>query len=47
MRTALFVYGFKSGFKDIPDRHLRYAAFAGAMTGIVVVFIVIMSRAGH
>ena len=46
MRFALLQYGFKAGFRDVTDRQLQYAAFAGALTGIVVTYIVFMSRAG-
>ena len=39
-------HGFKAGFRDVTDRQLRYAAFAGALTGIVVTYIVFMIKAG-
>ena len=46
MKTALFIHGFKSGFRDVTDRQLGNAAIAGAVVGVAVTCIVFMSKAG-
>ena len=46
MKTALFIHGFKSGFRGATDRQLRNAAIAGAVVGVAVTYIVFMSKAG-
>ena len=46
MKTALFIHGFKSGFRGVTDRQFRNAAIAGAIIGVVVTYIVFMSKAG-
>ena len=46
MRFALFKYGFKAGFRDVTDKQLQKAAFAGALIGCAVTLIVFTTKAG-
>ena len=46
MRSVLFKYGFKRGFRDASDTDLLYAALAGAAVVVTSVYIYFTTIAG-